>query len=270
MFREFYFIEKLKPVQEHTLRLKNETPTSEGSISKAEFFGYLGDVVAGEFGFAGRERDGADNGVAAAAVAFADLGDVMDPRPRSPRVRADRDLRPESAFGDRNVIGRLGEKVIGNELVVALDAGADKVKAHDAAVVRGTLADRLDRPPVFLQDRIEPLLYLRPLDHFIKRELGEADDDLLNERRVFFALDELHQLQRGGAKLNALGRRLVERPVDRMRPFDKLGEKRVLKAELLLRDSGKELGVRGTGRVEKFLARGIGTKMSFVRLGKKC
>lgn len=238
-------------------------------LGKLEYFKNFGDVAACEFGLAGRERDGADNGVSAAAVAFADLGDVMDPRPRCPGVRADRDLRPERAFGDRNVVGGLGEKVIGNELVVALDAGADKVKADDAAVVDGTFADRLDRSPVFLKDRVEPLFDVRPLDHLIKRELGEADDDLLNECRVFFALDELHQLQRRGAKLNALCRRFVERPVDRMRPFDKLGEKWVLKAELLFRHACKELGVRGTGRVEKFLARSIGTKMSFIRLGKK-
>ncbi len=249
--------------------VKNETLMTEGSISKAEFVDDLGDVAAGEFGLAGWERNGADHGVSAAAVAFADLGDVMDPRPRCPGVRADRDLCPERAFGDRNVVGGLGEKVIRNELVVALDAGADKVKANDAAVIRGTFADRLDRSPMFLKDRVEPLFDLRPLDHFIKRELGEADDDLLNERRIFFALDKLHQLQRRGTQLNALCRRLVKGSVDRMRPFNKLGEKRVLEAELLLRDSGKEPGVRGAGSVEELLARCIRTKMRFVGLGKK-
>ena len=51
-----------------------------------EVFDDLSRILAAEFDVFGAERHGSDHGMAAAAVTFADLGNVMDPRPRRPRI----------------------------------------------------------------------------------------------------------------------------------------------------------------------------------------
>ena len=58
-------------------------------IVEAKFFDDLLCVFSAKIEFVGGERDGADDGVAAAAIAFADLGDVVRARSRRPRVGAD-------------------------------------------------------------------------------------------------------------------------------------------------------------------------------------
>ena len=57
------------------------------------------------FGF---ERDCADDGVPAAAVAFADRGDVVCARARTPRVRADGDFGALRAARNGDRVGRFG------------------------------------------------------------------------------------------------------------------------------------------------------------------
>jgi len=58
---------------------------------------YFAHITLAEFQIFGFQGNSADDRVSAAAVFFADLGDVMSSRARRPRIRADRDLRAEAA-----------------------------------------------------------------------------------------------------------------------------------------------------------------------------
>jgi hypothetical protein len=82
--------------------------------------------------------------VPASAVTLTDLSDVMNAGPRRPGIGADRDLCAIGALAQRDVIGGLREEIIGNELVIALDARTDEIKCDDALRILRTLFDGFD------------------------------------------------------------------------------------------------------------------------------
>ena len=123
---------------------------------------------------------------------------------------------------------------------------------------------------MLFEDRCELGLYHIARDDVVERTLGQHPDDLLDESRVFFALDHLHQLECRRPQFDTLCRRFVQRAVDDVCPVDEFGERLVLEAELLLSDTSDKFGAGLTGRIEKLSARCVGPKMLLVRLGQKC
>ena len=156
-----------------------------------------------------------------------------------------------------DVVGRLGVEIIRDELVVPIDTRIRQVKTHHAALVFCTFLDQIDRVPMAFEYRREFRLDLFTLDDLVEGALGQVADDRFNERRIFFALEHLHQLERRRTQLDALSRRIVQSPVDDVGPLDQFGKRTVLKTELLLRDAGYKLRARFAGRIEKFLARHV-------------
>src|SRR5256714_6198688 len=192
----------------------------------------------------GLEGDRADDGVAAAAVALADRGDVVAARARAEGVRADGDFRAEGAARDRDRVGRLRAQVVGDELVEAFDAFVSEVEVDDAALVSGLAPDGLDRLEVAGEGGTEAALHLLARRHFVERARDKFAYDALDEIVFGDVLDDLHQLERGLSKLDGLRRRLVERAVNRVRPSDERAERRILEAELFGRHARDELGAR--------------------------
>src|SRR5690606_30483672 len=141
------------------------------------------------------------------------------------------------------------EKEIGNEFVIAFDSGADQVKCNHAPVIFGPLFYGLYARPVRLEDRVKPFADLRHLDYFSERPFRKPFNDPGYELRLLFALDKLHQLERGRTKLDALRGRFIECSVDYVCPFDQFSKMRVLKAETFFGNAGNKLGTRGRGRI---------------------
>src|SRR5579859_4711477 len=69
----------------------------------------------------GLERDGADAGVPAAAIAFADLRQVDHVLRLRPRIRADGDFHAERALAQTDAVDAVRMQVVRHELVVALE-----------------------------------------------------------------------------------------------------------------------------------------------------
>src|SRR2546423_12612437 len=166
----------------------------------------------------GLEGDRADDGVAAAAVALADRGDVVAARARTEGGRADGDFRAEGAARDRDRVGRLRAHVVGDELVEAFDALVNEVEVDDAALVSGLAPDGLDRLKGAREEGTEAALHLLARRHFAERARDEFAYDALDEVVFGDVLDDLHQLERRLSTLDGLGRRLVGRAVSRVRP----------------------------------------------------
>src|SRR5687768_14053222 len=111
--------------------------------------------------------------MAASAVSLTYLSDVVPARSRRPRVGTDGDLGAKFTLRERDVVGRFRIKIIGNELVIAVDAGVGQIKFYDAAFVNRTLFYEIDRAPMTFEDRFELCLYLIAFDYFIQRTGGE-------------------------------------------------------------------------------------------------
>src|SRR4051812_28311640 len=97
--------------------------------------------------------------MAAPAVSLADLGYVVQPRTRRPRVGSHRDLRPEIAPRKGDVIGRLRVEIVRDEFVISVDVGVRQVKAYDSTLVTGTLLDQVDGIPMAFQNRGQTRLH---------------------------------------------------------------------------------------------------------------
>src|SRR6476646_2595384 len=106
--------------------------------------------------------------MAATAIAFADLRDIMTARTQCPGIRSDRDLCAEGAASQSNVVSCLGIAIVGDEFVVAVDAGIGKVKADNAALVFRSLFDKLDGFPVLFEHRFEFGLDLVAFYNFVQ------------------------------------------------------------------------------------------------------
>src|SRR5438270_702285 len=145
----------------------------------------------------GLEGDRADDGVAAAAVALADRGDVVAARARAEGVRADGNFRSEGAARDRDRVGRLRVDVVRDELVEALDAFVSEVEVDNAALVMCLAPNYRDRLKVAREDWTEAALHLFACSNFVERTRDEFAYDLLDEVVFRDALDDLHELERG-------------------------------------------------------------------------
>src|SRR4029078_9603018 len=98
--------------------------------------------LAGARQLGARDRDGADDRVAAAAVALADLVDLVRPRNLRPGVRPDRDLRARrQRHPDR--VARLGEQVVRDELVERRRLLIGEVEENALALLPRLRADGL-------------------------------------------------------------------------------------------------------------------------------
>src|SRR5437763_9510795 len=211
-----------------------------------------------------REGDRADDGVAAAAVALADRGDVVAARARAEGVRADGDFRAEGAARDRDRVGRLRAHVVRDELVEAFYPLVNEVEVDDAALVSGLAPDGLDRLKVAREEWAEASLHLFARRHFVERARDEFAYDALDEVVFGDVLDDLHQLERRLSKLDGLRRRLVERAVNRVRPTDERAERRVLEAEVLDGGARDELGAGLARGVPEFFPRSVGAEVRLV------
>src|ERR1039458_4489550 len=132
----------------------------------------------------GRETDCAYPRVAAAAVAFADRGQVMPGHFRRPGVRTHRDLRAEAGRTNRHGVKRGGKQVVGNKLVVALHIVARQIEEdHAVGVVRAPLDDVLD-------------FQVAPVERLVERLDFPLCDDLRK-------LHTLHPGDRKSTRLNS-------------------------------------------------------------------
>jgi hypothetical protein len=103
----------------------------------------------------GREADGADAGVAAAAVALADRGQVhhLGGVGLGPRIGANRDLGAEAGLRQADGIGRVGVEVVGDELVESLERMVGDVEEDGAVALFGAAANQLQCFLVALEQR---------------------------------------------------------------------------------------------------------------------
>src|ERR1700675_728225 len=62
------------------------------------------------------KRNGADTGMASAAIALADLREIYGGRARRPRIRSNRNFHAEAALAQPNTVNRLGMQIIRYEL----------------------------------------------------------------------------------------------------------------------------------------------------------
>ena len=80
----------------------------------------------------------------AAAVAFADRSQIVLQRFAHPRIRADRYLGAKSGRRDRYCVGRIRKQIIGDELVVPLDAVLNQVEIDNSALARAGFPNHID------------------------------------------------------------------------------------------------------------------------------
>src|SRR5579885_1207949 len=264
---QFYTKTPAPSLKQSARRMSRATSFSEGEVLFHEALAQLGDDLAGDLACArdlvGLEGDRADDGVAAAAVALADRGDVVAARARAEGVRADGDFRAEGPARDRDRVGRLRADVVRDELVEALDAFVNQVEGDDAAVVRSLASNHLDGFEVARAQRREPPLRRLVRRHFVERAAGEFADRVLDEL-VVRVLDDLHELERGFFQLDGLGGVLVESSVNRVRPRDERRERLVLEPEALACDARDELGAGLARGVPEFFARSVGAEVRLV------
>src|SRR5450631_1741064 len=99
------------------------------------------------------ERNRADAGVAAAAVALADTGQVHLWHLRSPGIRSHRNFHAETTLAEPNTVDGFRMQVIGNELVVPLEIVIGDVEEDRAVFTLGALFENPDGKFVTLEQR---------------------------------------------------------------------------------------------------------------------
>src|ERR1041385_128108 len=94
---------------------------SRAASAGAEFRDNLGSRLASAVDLVAIERDGADPGVSATAIALTNLGKVGKLVGLCPRIRAHRHFGAEAAAAQAHAVGALRMEVIRDELVISLE-----------------------------------------------------------------------------------------------------------------------------------------------------
>ena len=115
-----------------------------------------------------------------------------------------------------------------------------------------------------LQNGLKPRRDLGARRDFVQAVLRQFANYFFDERLVRSAFDYLHQLQRRLFQFDALRRRFVKRAIDDMRPMNQIAQRFRIKPKFRLRDKRDEFGAGLAGCIEKFLARFVRPKVSFV------
>src|SRR5579864_4625785 len=101
------------------------------------------------------ERNSADPGVSAAAVAFTDLGQVHYRLRRGPGVRSHGDFYPETALAQAHTVNRFRMQIVRNEFVVTLEFMIGDVEENGAVFGFDAFAEDGHGPLMTLQKRRE-------------------------------------------------------------------------------------------------------------------
>src|SRR5207244_4974461 len=179
----------------------------------------FGGDFAGPVELAGGQADGADAGVAAAAVALANGGQVVFRLFRRPGVRPYRDLGAETGWGHRDRVSGTGEKIVGDELVVTFDVITGEIEEHDVMVLDGAALNEVDGFHVPLVERLVECLDFGLGDDFRELPVLHPADDLLHDGSLG-GLDDQRELHGRGAQLTrgAGAGNLTHRRCDPTRP----------------------------------------------------
>ena len=220
--------------------LRGRVPCERG----AEFGDDFGGGFAGFVFAVGGERDGAYAGVTSSAVALADGGKVEHVFRQSfgPGIGANRDLGTEAGFRKPDRVSSFRMKVIGNELVVALEGMVGDVEVDGALLRLGAIADEVDGLLVALEEGRQEGSDERLLEDLEQRHAGEGGDEFRDELGVLRRLDDEGELHRGLGHFDGELRAFVEGAVDDVGPANELGDGSGVEAELGGRDVGEEAG----------------------------
>src|SRR5262249_9778315 len=95
------------------------------------------------FDSSGSEADRSYPGVTASTIPFTDCGQIVCRLLCGPWVRSDGNLSAKTRRADRDGIGRTGEQIVRNELVVTFDVIAIQVEENHATIFVGSPPDDL-------------------------------------------------------------------------------------------------------------------------------
>src|SRR5271157_2994355 len=202
--------------------------------------------------------------MAAAAITFADGGQVDRLGRGIPGVAADGDLGALLGTADGHVVNGAGKEVIRNELVETLAPLVRHVEEENAVLELAPAPDQVDKLEVPLVKLIEGLANNRQ-----GRNLGQGPDDQLGNDDVGHetlgprALDHQREL---GSRLAHLHRRLRVRVLGAV---DDVLQRRGIEAEFLARDVGDEFGAGTERRIVELPVAGVAAEVLGVRLGKE-
>ena len=210
----------------------------------AEFLDDFGCRFAGVVFAVRGKRDGADAGVASAAVALADGGEVehLVRRSFSPGIGADRNFGAEAGPGEADRISGLGVEIVRDELVVALKGVVGDVEVDGALFALGADADEVDGALVAIEKRRQEGGDERLVENLLERHLGEERDEVRDEVGVLGGLDDESELHGGLGHFDGGLGALVESAVHDVGPADELGDGGGVEAEVGGGDVGEEAG----------------------------
>ena len=166
----------------------------------AEFGDDLSGGDAGSVCLVGREADGADAGMAAAAIALADLGQVDHGGGVGfgPGIGADGDFGAEAGLGQADGVGGVGVEVVRDELVEAFEGMVGDVEEDGTGALLTAGADELEGLLVALKQRRQQGGDEGLAEDFSKGHLGEQGDEAGDKFGILRGLDDEGELHGGG------------------------------------------------------------------------
>ena len=208
--------------------------------------------------------------MAAATVAFAQLGDVVRARRLRPRIRADRNFVALGGLQQGDRVARLGVQVVDDELVDGGDALGDEVGRCNTLVQTGKPAHDCDVQLVTREQRLQCFGHVGVGCDVGERSRYQILDESFSQGPLAVVFDPCHELKRRLAQLDRHDRRRKERAVDDLGPVEQLGEASDVEPEARSQGVGEEFGAALGVWVVEFLTSLVGAKMRLVAGQLKC
>ena len=223
---------------------------------------------AGVFDLIAAEADGSHAGVASAAEALADLGEVdeLGGGQGCPGIGADRDLGARTGARDGDGVGGLRIEEVRDELAEGLGFKVEQVEEDDFVLEHGALANEVDGGPVLFKQGLNALLDEGQGDDVGEGEDGEVRDDARDEVGGVGVLDDEGELECGLVHLDGHAGGSKAGAIDDVGPVKQIIEAGEVEAVGARGGPGDEACARYIVGVEE-LARRVGGVLGGLEVG---